>query len=117
MTAPGNQLLRLRKEFDVANAAAPEFDVMTLHRDRAMPLEGVHPPFHRMDVRHRGKVEIFPPDEGSELSEKLFARLPVARGDARLDKCRAFPVLAEAFVIGEPGVDRKRDLRGARIGP
>ncbi len=117
MTAAGDQLLRLGEELDVADAAPPKLDVVPLHRDGAVALEGVHAALHGMDVGDRREVEIFAPDEGRELAQELLAGLDIAGHDARLDERGALPVLAEALVIGEAGVDRERDLRRARIGP
>ena len=59
MTAAGDELLRLDEELDVADAAAPELDVVARHRDRAVALEGVHLALHRVDVGDGGEVEIF----------------------------------------------------------
>ena len=64
MTAAGDQLLRLGEELNVADAAPPKLDVVPLHRDGAVALEGVNPALHGMDVGHRREVEIFAPDEG-----------------------------------------------------
>ena len=115
--AAHDELLGLGEELDVADAAAAELDVVPLHRDGAMPLMRVHPPFHGVDVGDCGVVEIFAPDEGCQLAQELLAGRLVARGDARLDQRRALPVLAEALVIGEACVGRERDLRRAWIGP
>ena len=75
MPAARDQLLGLHEEFDIANAAAPELDVVAFDRDRAVALELMHAPLHRVDVGDRGIVEIFPPDEGRELAQELLAGL------------------------------------------
>src|SRR5579872_4261045 len=64
MTSAGDQLLGLDKEFDLANAAAPELYVVTFDGDLAMTAIGMNLPLHFMDMRDRGVVEVFTPDEG-----------------------------------------------------
>ena len=117
VAAAGDELLGLGEELDIADAPAPELDVVALHGDGAMPLEGMHPPLHGMDVGDRGEVEILPPDEGRELGQELLACRDIAGRDPCLDQGGALPILAEALVIGEPRLDRERNLRRARIGP
>src|SRR5262245_24118952 len=117
VTSAGNELLGLGKELDIADAAAAELDIVALNRDGPVALEGMDPPLHGMDIGDRGEVEIFAPDEGCEMSQELVARRDIAGRDPRLDQGRALPILPEALVVGEPGLDRERDLGRARIGP
>ena len=70
MPAARDQLLGLGEELDVADAAAPELDVVACDRNRAMALERMHAPLHGMDVGDGGEVEIFAPDEGRELAQE-----------------------------------------------
>ena len=63
MAAAGDQLLGLHEELDLADAAAPELDVVTLDRDLAMAAIGVDWRFMLVDVGDRGEVEIFAPDD------------------------------------------------------
>src|SRR5437763_926601 len=63
MSTAGDQLLRLHKEFDLTNAATAELYVVALHRDLAVAAIGMNLPFHFMDMRDRGVVEIFSPDK------------------------------------------------------
>ncbi len=74
MPPAGDQLLGLSEELDVANAAAAELDVVALHRNGAVTLEGVHAALHGVDVGDGGEVEIFAPDEGRELVQELARR-------------------------------------------
>jgi hypothetical protein len=60
----GDELLRLHEEFDFADAAAPELDVVPLDRDLVVAAIGVDLTLHRVHVGNRGEVEVFPPDEG-----------------------------------------------------
>ena len=114
MAAAGDQLLRLHEELDLADAAAAELDVVALDRDLAVAAIGVDLPLHRVHVGDRGEVEIFAPDEGREFAQELLAGRDIAGAGARLDHRRAFPVLADAFVIVERRGGRDRDLRRGR---
>src|SRR5262245_54349739 len=83
--ASGDKLLGLGEEFDVADAAPPELDVVASDSDGAMAFELVHSALHRVNVGDSGVVEIFAPDERRELAQELLARLAVARSNSRLD--------------------------------
>ena len=109
-----DQLLRLDEELDLANAAAPELDVVAGHDDAVVAAHGVDLALHRVDVGDRGIVEIFAPDEGREVGEEALAELEIARGRPRLDQRRALPVLAERLVIGVGAGGRERDRRRGR---
>ena len=99
IAAAGDQLLGLREELDLADAAAAELDVVALDRDLAVAAIGVDLPLHRVHVGDRGEVEIFAPDEGRQFVEERFARRDVAGAGARLDHGGALPVLPGALVI------------------
>ena len=75
-----DELLRLHEELDLANAAAPELDVVAGHGDDLVAAHRMDLPLHRVDVGDRGIVEIFAPDEGRELARGNRAR---ARGRRR----------------------------------
>src|SRR5581483_12459524 len=51
MPAACDQLLRLRKKLDFANAAAAKLDVVARDRDLAVSLVSMNLTLHRMDVR------------------------------------------------------------------
>src|SRR5579864_5874926 len=101
MPAAGNELLGLRKELDLADAATAELDVVAFDRDRAMAAVGMDLLLHRMNVGDGGVVEIFAPYERRQVAEKCLARSEIAGAGARLDQRRTFPVLAAAFVVIE----------------
>ena len=103
MPAAGNQLLGLREEFDLADAAAPDLDVVTLDRDFALPAINLHLPLHVVHVGQRGKIQVLAPDERRELRQQCFACLQVARTGPRLDHGGAFPGTAFALVIMQGG--------------
>src|SRR5665213_2948295 len=113
----GDQLLGLREEFDLANAAAPELDVMAFHRDLAVATKGVDLALHRVHVSDRVEVEIFAPDERRELVEDGLAGRDIAGAGAPLDQHRAFPVLPHAFIVIERGRGRDGDTSRSGIGP
>src|SRR4051794_13387425 len=116
MAASGDQLLGLNEELDLANATAPELDVVTLDRDLVMALIGRHLALHRVHVGDRAVVEIFAPDEGRDLAQKRFAKRKIARTGTRLDHGGALPVLPSAFVVIEGGDEGDRDRRRGWIG-
>ena len=74
MPAAGDQLLGLRKEFDLADTAAPDLDIVALHRDFALPAIGLHLPFHVVYVGKRGKIQMLAPDERGECPPSAFRR-------------------------------------------
>src|SRR5215469_17726678 len=116
MPSAGDQLLGLDKEFDLANATPSELYVVAFDGDFAMTSIGMDLPLHFMNIRNRGVIEIFAPDEWRQIAEKLFAGADVAGASARLDQRRALPVLAAALVIVEHGGGRNCNLgrRGIR---
>src|SRR4051794_11584012 len=64
MPASRDELLGLDEELDLANATAPELDVVTLDRDFVMALVGGHLALHGMHVGNRAVVKVFAPHEG-----------------------------------------------------
>jgi hypothetical protein len=91
MASPGNQLLGLREEFDLADAAAAHFDVMPLNRDIALTTIGLHLPLHIVDVGKRGEIQMFAPDERRDFGKQRLAGFGIARARPSLDHGRAFP--------------------------
>jgi hypothetical protein len=85
--------------------------------DAAAAAVGVDLPLDRMDVLNRREVEVFAPQERPQPGQELRTRGNVAGDRPRLDHRRAFPVLAQAFVIGLGRQGRERQRRGAGIGP
>src|SRR6185437_11504334 len=59
-----NELLRLREEFDLANTAAAELDVVAGDGDAPAAAVSVDLALDRMDVLDRGEIEILAPEEG-----------------------------------------------------
>src|SRR5205807_8993885 len=94
MPPAGDQLLGLHEELDLANAAAPELDVVALDRDRAMAAEGVHLALHRVHVGDRRIVEMLAPDERRERAQRRLAGRAVAGAGTGLDHRGALPGLA-----------------------
>ena len=117
IASTGDQLLGLCEEFDLADAAAPELDIVALDRDFAVAAKGIDLPLHRVHIGNCGEVEIFSPDERRQIVEDRLARRDIASAGATLDHHRAFPVLTDAFVIGHRRMGRDRNAGRGRIGP
>ena len=107
--AAEDELLGLDEELDLADAAAPELDVVAGYDDLLVAAYGVDLALHRVDVGDRRIVEILAPDERREVGEEPLAELEIARRRARLDERGALPVLADGFVIGIGAQSRERD--------
>jgi hypothetical protein len=116
VAAAGDELLGLYEEFYLADAAAPEFDVMALDRNFVVPAISVDLALHRFDVGHGSKIEIFAPDERREFVQEGFARRDIAGTCAGLYHGRAFPVLAHRAVVVECGGQRDYRLGRRRSG-
>ena len=115
-TAP-DELLRLRVELDLADAAPSQLDVVAGDRDRATAGLGVDLPLDRLDVLDGREVEILAPDEGPEMPHHVGADSAVADHRARLDHRGALPVLPVAFVVLLGGQRGQCKRRRTRIGP
>ncbi len=115
LPSAGDELLRLHEELDLADAAAPELDVVAGDGDAPEAAMGENLPLHRVHVGDGRIVEILAPDERRQLVQQLLARGDVAGAGARLDERRALPVLPEALVVDERRRGRQGDLRGAGV--
>ena len=73
MPAAGDQLLGLREELDLADAAAADLDVVALDRDLALAAKGLHLPLHVVDVGQRGEIQMLAPDEGRDFGDQRLA--------------------------------------------
>ena len=113
----GDQLLGLNEELDLADAAAPELDVVALDRDLAETAMAVDLALDRMNVGDRGVIEIFAEDEGGHIGDEASACLKIAGHRTRLDIGRSLPVLAATLVIVHRRINRERERRRAGIGP
>ena len=117
MSSARDQLLRLHEKLDLADAATPELDVVSLDRDLVVALIGRHLPLHRVDISDGAVVEIFSPDEGRDVAQELLPHGTIAGARARLDHRGALPVLSGAFVVVQRREKRDRDLGGGGVGP
>ncbi len=68
LAAAGDQLLGLREELDLADAAASDLDVVPGHRDLAEAAEGVDLALHGVDVGDGREIQVLAPDEGGEAA-------------------------------------------------
>ena len=73
-------------------------------------------PLHRVHVGDRGVVEIFAPHERRELAQQRLAGRKVAGARPRLDERGTLPILPDALVVADRGVDRDGNLGRAGIG-
>ena len=114
-----DELLSLREEFDLADATAPELDVVPGDGDLAAAAMGVDLALDRADVLDGGKVEMAAPDEGLQPVQEARSGLDIAGHGLRLDHGGAFPVLAGGRVIGLGSADREggRGRAGVRAQP
>ena len=117
MPAARDQLLGLDEELDLADAAAPELDVVALDRDGVVAAIGMDLPLHRVDVGHSGEIEILAPDERREIPEQRFAGRDIASTRPRLDQRGALPVHSDALIIVQRRCGRDGDLGRGRIRP
>ena len=115
--AAPDQLLRLGEKLDLADAAAPDLDIVTVNGDSTAAAIGLNLALDRMDVGDRREVEVLAPNIGRELGEKARAGDAVARDGAGFYQRRALPILPGAFVIAECRGGRHRQRSRARIGP
>src|SRR5438034_4456704 len=88
---------------------------MAFDGDSPAATVGVDLTLDRMDILDRGKIQVFAPDEGFELAQKALPSGPVAGDRTGLDQCRAFPILANALIIGQRCRDGERRWGGSRI--
>src|SRR5579871_818608 len=117
IAAAQDQLLRLGEEFDLADAAPAELEVVARHRNRTMAGMGVDLALDGMNILDRRVVEAAPPHKRLEVFQKVFAGVPVSGASPRLDKGGALPVLSHLFVVTQRGIDGDRDLSRAGIRP
>ncbi len=116
MPATGNQLLGLGKKFDLADAAAADFDIVALDRDLALAAKRLHLPLHVVDVAQRREIQMLAPDKGRDFHHQRLAGNGVARAGSRLDHGRAFPGPPFPLIVIQRRLGRDRDLCRGRIG-
>ena len=73
MPAAGDQLLGLGEKLDLADAAAPDLDVVALDRDLALAAIGLHLPLHVVHVGKRGKIQMLAPDKRREFGDQRLS--------------------------------------------
>ena len=74
MAPAQDQLLGLGEEFDLADAAAAQLDVVARDRDLAMAAMGMDLALDGMDVLDGGEIQIAPPDEGLDGRQEVARR-------------------------------------------
>src|ERR1700678_870867 len=99
MPAAGDQLLGLREELDLADAAAADLDIVALDRDLALAAKRLHLPFHVVHVAKGSEIQMLAPDERRDVGDQRLAGRGVAGARPRLDHGRALPGPPLALVI------------------
>src|SRR5215469_4605733 len=78
LPAAPDELLRLRKEFDLADATAAEFDVVAGDGNGRAAALRMNLPLDRMNVLDRGKVEMLAPQERRQRGQEIAASVEIA---------------------------------------
>ena len=99
IAAARDQLLRLCKKLNLANATPTELDVVPLDRNFTMTAIGVDLPLHGVNVGKRDEVEILSPHKRRQLVKNFFSSRNIARAGARLYHGGAFPILSDTLVV------------------
>ena len=115
--AAEDQLLGLDEELDLADAAAPDLEIVAGDPDPAVPPIGVDLPLDRVDVADRGEIEMAPPQERLQPAQQALADRLFARHHPRLDQRGALPVLAVALVVLRGILDRQGERLAGRMRP
>ena len=110
-------MLRLGEEFDLADAAPAQLDVVSGHGDGRAAHVRMDLALDRMDVLDGGEIEMLAPQERAQRGEEIAARFEIARHRPRADERGAFPILSGALVIGDRRLERQHRRGRARIGP
>jgi hypothetical protein len=85
-----HELLRLGEELDLADAAAPDLQVVARHLDRGEAAVGVDLALDRVDVADRGVVEVLAPDERDEAAQEAWpASMSPATAEALISAARS----------------------------
>ncbi len=113
----GDELLRLHEELYLADAAAPQFQVVPGHLDVAVALHRVDAPLHRVHVGNGRIVQILAPYPRRQLLHEALAQRHVAAAGPRLDPRRPLPRLADAEIVVQRHLHWQRHRRGAGVGP
>ena len=114
--AAQDQLLGLDEKLDLADAAAPDLDVVARHPDRAVAAVGVDLALDRVDVTDRRVIQETAPEERLEVGEEGGPRDPIAGDHPGLDQRRPLPVLAVPLVVLLGVLDRERQRVAGRCG-
>ena len=118
MAPAQDQLLGLGEEFDLADAAAPQLDIVAGDRDLAMADMGMNLALDGMNVLDGGEIQIAPPDEGRDRRPGTAAPVSGSPAQARAlimaARSQFWPM---AFIIIQRRVGGDRHLGGAGIGP
>src|SRR5262245_61678945 len=117
MAASVDQLVGLRVEFDLADAAAALLEIEARADEVGAP--GVRADLRGQpaDFGDRAEVEALAPDERTDRVEESLSGLDVAGAGARANEGRPLPGERRAFVVGQRGVDRNGERADFGRGP
>ena len=111
IAAAMDQLVDLREELDLANAAAPALEVEAGAERLPLRMMVANAPRDAANLADRAEIERAAPDERPDRLEKCVAQRGVATCLACLDEGRALPGKRERLIIGNGCLDRQRDRR------
>ena len=119
MPAAVNQLMRLGKEFDLANAAASALEVEAGAGTADLAMRCADAAGEPADFGNRTEIEALAPHEGADRGKKRLARRDVASSGAGADEGGAFPRQRRGFIMAKRRLhrDRQRADFGSRTQP
>ena len=100
LAAAVDQLMDLREELDLADAAAAALEVVAGAEQLALNMMVANPVRDRTDLADRTVIERAAPHERADLGEEAAAEPDIAGCGARADESGAFPRQRTRFVIG-----------------
>ena len=107
----------MREEFDLADSAAPQLNVVALDVYIFRSAVGVDLSLGGLNVAHGREVQISTPDKSFVRSHEPLRCFEVASDRVRFDHRGSFPSLADRAVVSFSRAGRYRRRRRVRIGP
>ena len=114
IAAAVDQLVGLREELDLADAAAPALEIEARSQLRLAAIGLADSQAQLRNIVDRAEIDAAPPHEGADRGEEPLPTLNIARGRARADEGGTLPRQCRALVVGKRCVDghrQRRDLR------
>src|SRR5207244_3552294 len=111
VAAAMDELVNLREELDLANAAAPALQVEAGAERLALGVMIADAARNTADLADRAKIERAAPDERADRVEETSPQFRIARRRPAPDERSALPGQRQRFIIGDGGIDRQHDRR------